>query len=361
MYQRGENSPGIIDRRFGGVGRVRGPSGTTDEKTFARIDAMLVELYDRGRIDLLRAIKQYFSTRGRAGLAPMVVFHAYATEGLASLPSVEGMAPLIDSMLDFVDTHDVSDAHKATMRSCVRHLARVGNSRSPISDLPDLVGQLRLSMREHARMFNLVRSTSMAFVRAKFKKHHPLWNDIAGLDPLSPKKKLPHYPKTPAELRAITARMESEAAAMAWTMAAGSMGIKEYWVDGWEVQSDRVRVFGEKRAGRDRFVPIIKGVTMVKPTLTVKQLRLALANADYGRMGLYDLRRSHSVWMEAAGIPRTRRRIYRGHGPKDVGDLYEHHEIEQFIADDSVRLSDYVNPEAKVRQEPTKVRFELVS
>lgn len=360
MYRRGEG-PGILDRRFGGVGRLRGPSGTTDERTFERVDKMLTELYERGRLDLLKAVKQYFTTRGRAGLAPMVVFHAYTTEGLNSLPSVEGMAPLVDSMRDWIDVHDVSEQHRKTMRSCVVHVAKAGHARSPISELPDIVSLLRLAMRDKPRMFNIVRSTAMAFVRAKFKKHHVLWNEIAGIDPLAVKNKRPHFPKTPDELRVIAGRLEKEAGDMAWSMAATGMGPKEYWIDGWEVQADRVRIFGEKREGRDRFVPLIKGVTLVKPTMTLKVFRVLLANADFGRMGVYDLRRSHSIWMEAAGIPRTRRRIYRGHGPRDVGDLYEWHEISAFIADDSVKLSRYVNPEQHVDEKPTTLRFELIS
>ena len=291
----------------------------------------------------------------------MCVFYAYTTEGMNGLPTAAGLEPLVQSMLDWIDVHDVSDAHKKTMRSCVRHIARIGNSHSPISDLPDLVGQLKMTMREHPRMFALVRSTALAFLRAKFKKHHPLWNDVAGIDPLIQRKKRPHYPKTPDELRAITARMDKDMAAMAWSMASTGMGPKEYWEDGWEVEADRVRIHGKKRDGRDRFVPLIRGIPLLKPIGTLKAFRSALANADFGRMGVYDLRRSHSNWMESAGIPRTRRRIYRGHGPRDVGDLYEHHEIEQFIADDSLRLSRYVNPEANVEQKATKLRFELIS
>lgn len=359
-YRRGKGSF-IIDRRFGGVGRIRLPSSTTDEKTFERIDTMLTELYDRGRIDLLRAIKQFGSTRGRSGLAPMVVWRAYMTEGLSLLPSAEGLALLVESMRDWIDVHDCSESHKKNMRSCVMHIAQVGNSRSPISDLPDIVSQLRLSMRDKPRMFNVLRSTAMAFLHAKFKRHHPLWNDVAGIDPLAQRKKRPHYPKTPDELRTITARMEEDTASMAWTMASTGMGPKEYWHDGFEELSDRVRIFGKKREGRDRFVPLVKGVSLVKPTMTLVAFRLALANADFGRMGVYDLRRSHSNWMESAGITRTRRRIYRGHGPKDVGDLYEHHEVQQFIADDSLRLTMYVNPEAIVKQEETPLRFELIS
>ena len=48
----------------------------------------------------------------------------------------------------------------------------------------------------------------------------------------------------------------------------------------------------------------------------------------------YDFRRTHSFWMESAGISRTRRRLYPGHGPQDVGDLYEGHEITAFLGED---------------------------
>jgi len=360
-YQRSKTSPFVIDRRFGGVGRIRLPSGTTDEKTFRRIDAMCVELYNRGRIDLLRAIKQFGSSRGRSGLAPMVVFAAFCNEGLSALPSPEGLAPLVQSMLDFIDSHDCSIVHKQTMRSCVRHIARVGNSHSPISDLPEIVGQLRIGMRDKPAMFNRLRATALAFTRARFKKHHPLWNDIAGVDPLAIKNRRPHYPKSPDELKTITARMDPAYSEMAWSMASTGMGPKEYIEGKWEIQGDRVAIHGTKREGRERFVPLIKGVPLVRPTGNLKAFRLALGSADFGRMGVYDLRRSYATWLEACGVPRTRMRMYMGHGARDVTDVYLWQEVKQFIADDSLRLSRYVNPEANVVHEPTKLRFELIS
>jgi len=56
----------------------------------------------------------------------------------------------------------------------------------------------------------------------------------------------------------------------------------------------------------------------------------------------YDLRRTYANWLEAAGIPRTRRRLYRGHGAQDVGDLYEAHEVAAFLADDATRLKKHI-------------------
>ncbi len=55
-----------------------------------------------------------------------------------------------------------------------------------------------------------------------------------------------------------------------------------------------------------------------------------------------DFRRRHSNWVEAAVIPRTRRRLYRGHGPKDVSDVYEEPEVSAALAEDRDRLLAYL-------------------
>ena len=63
----------------------------------------------------------------------------------------------------------------------------------------------------------------------------------------------------------------------------------------------------------------------------------------------YDLRRSYANWLEAAGIPRTRRRLYLGHGAGDVTGLYETHEVAAFLADDAQRLREYVAPGSRAK------------
>ena len=81
-------------------------------------------------------------------------------------------------------------------------------------------------------------------------------------------------------------------------------------------------------------------------------------------MGVYDLRRSYATWLEAAAIPRTRRKLYLGHGARTVTDLYEWVDVNEFIAGDSLKLSRYVNPDLGYIDpkmgEPTKPRFELM-
>ena len=52
----------------------------------------------------------------------------------------------------------------------------------------------------------------------------------------------------------------------------------------------------------------------------------------------YDLRRTYMKWLELAVIPRTRRRLYMGHGAKDVSDLYETYEVTEFLIADAKKI-----------------------
>ena len=47
--------------------------------------------------------------------------------------------------------------------------------------------------------------------------------------------------------------------------------------------------------------------------------------------------------MESAGIPRTRRKLYLGHGAADVTDLYERHEVEAFLLEDAKKLTEFLS------------------
>ena len=50
-----------------------------------------------------------------------------------------------------------------------------------------------------------------------------------------------------------------------------------------------------------------------------------------------------------AQIPRTRRRLYLGHGSADVTDRYEKHELSEYLVRDSERIRAYIqqNVESK--------------
>lgn len=322
-----------IDRRYGAVGRVRVRSGTTRRRTYDRILDMLGDLYEEGRLDILRGVRD-------GKLQPLDVLDAYRSKDLGRLPTAESVMNLERAWTDWCDHYDCSESHKTSIRQSLRYLLK-GQGPLTVGDLPCRVSDLRITLKAHPRTFNLLRSHAQAFSRRVLGKQHRIWSEIAAIDPLTVRPTMTKNPQTPAQLKALTDRMASEYAAIAWSLARTGMGPKEYWHDGWDVRTDRVLIHGVKRGGRERFVPLIGEVSV--PTVQYAAFRRALIKASDGKVTPYDLRRSFANWIEAAGVPRTRRRLYRGHGEQDIGDAYEWHEVDAFLAEDGQRIRDYIN------------------
>src|SRR5207249_9134360 len=59
MRRRHEHASFRVDRVFPSVGRINLVSGATTRAEHAKRDALLTELYDTGRLELLRAIKAH--------------------------------------------------------------------------------------------------------------------------------------------------------------------------------------------------------------------------------------------------------------------------------------------------------------
>jgi hypothetical protein len=75
-----------------------------------------------------------------------------------------------------------------------------------------------------------------------------------------------------------------------------------------------------------------------RPERGYQVFRIALGEASGETVEPYDCRRGYATWLEAAGIPRTRWRLYLGHGATTVTDLYERHQVDAFLAEDAERL-----------------------
>jgi integrase len=119
----------------------------------------------------------------------------------------------------------------------------------------------------------------------------------------------------------------------------------EYW-GRWHLKADRVHVEGTKRAGRVCDIPLVRSPAVPRMHRRTFEDGVRARSRD---LTPYDLRRTYANWLEAAGIPRTRRRLYLGHGAGDVTDLYETHEVTAFLADDAQRLRTYVAPESRAK------------
>lgn len=57
MHRTSPNGSYRLDRRFPGVGRIAVASGARTATEFQKRNALLTRLFDRGRLDLLRAIQ----------------------------------------------------------------------------------------------------------------------------------------------------------------------------------------------------------------------------------------------------------------------------------------------------------------
>lgn len=327
----------MIDRRFRGVGRIKRASGTKVPAVKRKLDRMLTALFDEGRLDILRLIRD-------GALTLLEVHDAYQRKALELLPTGATVAPLVKTMQAWVDglvvPTEASDDHVRAIGSTINYL-KAEREGATIADAPTLLEKLRESLgKDHPRSFNLARSHVMAFIRAKLKRSHPVWLACAAVEPRKVPKAKPRPELSPVEMRNWFPNQETDPLdAIAWSMVTTGMHAKEYW-GRWETKADRIVVHGTKRESRHRSIPFVQA-----PVVPQWKHRRTFENAFRDRTTAftpYDLRRSYARWMENAGIPRTRRRMYMGHSAKDVTDLYEAHELSSYLVEDAVKMRDWL-------------------
>lgn len=334
----------IIDRAFKGVGRIKKATGTTNPVLRRKLSRMLTALADDRRIDILRAIRD-------GHLSLLDVYAAYQQNALDALPTAATVRPLAAAMKNWIDglategpSPDCSVKHKASLETSRRYFERA-NPRAPIADIAAVLETLRESIgKQHPRTFNLCRSAALAFVRSTLKRSHPLYGAVQSVDPRPVKASRTHAPRTVEEMRSLFPNPDSDLVdGIAWGMATTGMGPGEYWGD-WSVRPDRIHIEGTKREGRVRDVPLVQRPVVPSIHRRTFEDKLRERSRDFT---VYDLRRTYATWMEDAQIPRTRRKLYMGHGKADITDLYEKREVTAFLATDAAKLRDFIGVHTK--------------
>jgi integrase len=316
----------VIDRQFRGVGRIKRATGSTDPEMFALLDAMLVTLHKSGRVDILQAVKS-------GALTILEVWSRYRLGELDRLPTVETMKPLKAALEEWLETADASDWHRKSRKYSVAAVLRLARKDATVQDLPNLLRTYQAKAKG-APMFNRTRAAMLAFVRDTIGRSHPIYGRLHDVRVRKEKARVGN-PQTVKQLEALAEALHPAFAAIAWGMALTGMGPGEFWGQ-WTTYRDRIHIKGTKREGRVRDIPYIRPIA--RPTRPYRSFLDALDEASGGDVLPYDLRRTFATWMEAAGIPRTRRKLYMGHGTTDVTDLYERHDVERFLADDAEKL-----------------------
>lgn len=326
----------IVDRKFSDVGRIKRASGTTDPTVFRKINRDLTRLHDDGRLDILRALRD-------KRLSFLEVRDAIQRRALDKLPTGKGAASLDEAWRAWMGTlvvpRDCSKKHKVTLEYTRRYLT--GHApKALVADLPRIVSEMRADLgQKHPRSFNMVKSNVQTFLRETVGRAHPLWLAVAAVEPRKYRKTKKRRGLEPDEmLKYFPAPDTDPIDDIAWSMATTGIHAEEYWGE-WHVKSDRIHVEGTKRGGRKRDIPLVRRPVVPWIARRTFEDKVRERTRD---IQVYDLRRTYSHWMEEAGIPRTRRRIYMGHGTKDVTDLYENAEVTRYLVEDAGRLSRFL-------------------
>jgi integrase len=324
----GDRGTLVIRRSFRGVGTIRLASGTKTVAQLKRYNAMLTDLADAGRVDLLRAV------RDRA----LTVADLFASWGRAkdrgALPTSGSIAPLAASFEKWLKSLNRSANHIATYRSAMK---QIKPGKATVAELPGLLEayRARAAAAGHPQMFRQARSACLAFLR---RRDHALYSQIRDVEPLPIGESAPGHPQTVAQALAILAGLPAPWGAYWWTMCLTGMGPREYFVTAWELEDAWVAVHGTKRASRNRRVPLIADQTYTRPEHggTWKQYRAGLA--AFG-VTPYDARRTFATWCEDAGIPERRISMWLGHTRQNVTQLYTRRELDGFLKADGAALS----------------------
>lgn len=325
----------IIDRTFKGVGRIKIRTGTKLPAVRRKFSRMLTTLADEGRIDMLRALRD-----GRIHI--MQLHDAYQRKTLDQLPSAETARPLAPAMRDWIESFGATK-HAVSLETSLSYLEGAKAS-ALVSDLPQLLMTLRVTLgRSHPRSFNMLRSAASGFIRQTLTRSHPLYAQVLAVELVAVRKTKRHRPLTVAEMRAWFPNPQTDDLdAIAWGMATTGMGAGEYY-GRWSVLLDRVHVEGTKTEHRERDVPLL--LPPAVPRMHRRTFEDKLRQRTSRAMTPYDLRRTYANWMEAAGILRTRRKLYMGHSAGDITGGYELHEVSAFLAEDGRSLRQFIGLE----------------
>ena len=336
-----------LDRVFPGLGRIAVYTRTTRRSVFNELDAMLTVLFTAGRYDLLGELRDAAKRPLGQRLTPLFLLDAFRRGRLDQLPTTTSLRPLVESFRAWTVGGNTrkgepwSRWYAQAHRSVEHRIIAKARPGAPVAELPLLLAVHRRAYANRKKTFDNDRTILLGFARDVCGRQSACYLQVAAVEPYRPGRMNKTHPQTVAELTAWTtapdadtaAKVDPDTAACCWAMATTGMGPGEYW-GSWERRLDRIVIHGTKREARERVVPDL-GRCTEPPRISRQAFEDRLAEQTGGAFKPYDLRRTFVNWLEEAGVKRTRRRIYLGHKVRDVTDLYEDHDVTQFLREDA--------------------------
>lgn len=335
-----------IDRRFRGIGRIKKSSGTSDRAVYRRMLVMLDELYEMPKWEILKDIQS-------GVVSPLEVYNSYKTHKLENVSSAATVKLLNPTLFEWANGHDVAESTRAAYAETFRAMLRCAPVDGKVNDLPGVLGRFRkvCAQRQTHRTFNMCRSAVQAYLRTTLRRSHRLWVDVADIPPFDTKaRKRPGNPQTVAQMLELMTRLSPKFRQVAWSIFTTGMGTKEY-LGPWEASGGGLHIGGTKREMRNRVIPLVG--YPIRHHIHSRSFAQVLQRASGGKVQPYDIRRSFAKLMEDAGITRTRRRIYMGHKIGDVTEIYERHEVDQYLGSDAKILQEFIARETEAASNST--------
>lgn len=323
----GDRGTLMIDLMFKGIGRVQRASGTNDPTFLADLKAMLRTLAKGPRRDLIAAVRD-------GHLTPLQVWEFHRTGKILEAPSAAELAPLKEALERWHKGYDCSKEHRAGLHRAIVRLLKVTPKGAVIHDLPALLRDLREADLEAGkrRAFNLTRDMARAFARTIFNVRHPLYFAVCDVPPLKMTAE-PILAKPWPVIEALATTMKS-GGEMVLSLASSGMRRAEYWSERWRIEGILIRLRGVK-GEKMRVMPLL--IPPVTPFLQPAWLLHRMEEASGETITIHALRHAYAHLLEEAEIPRTRRKIYMGHGRK-FEELYTWHEVTEYIREDRAKL-----------------------
>ncbi len=305
------------------VGRIYRATGLKDDQAgrrqLVRLKAACHTLKQLGRLDLLEAIRD-------GQVHPLRLLEAQGREQLTRLPTPEQLRPFAPLARVWAEQTANPDSRRNRL-AVLRHLGAVGS----IGDLPARVAVVLEELAATPAQANRVREQALAFIRDTMGPTHALHLALEAIPRLTTRPVRRKIHLTVAQFHAKLSELGPARDAF-WGMCLTGMNPKEAW-GAWEVDGPAVAIHGTKAKGRERVVPWLAPIA--KPTVSRDVLIWWLNKA-----GLYPYcaRHSYSRWLDEAGLPIWRQRVYMGHAAGHQTEEYQRGDMRSYLVGDGALL-----------------------
>ena len=346
----------MIDRRFRGIGRIKVASGTLSKPTINMYNAALTDLFNTGQFEPLRALKEKWKVGRGETVTPKMVYDWWR-DRTQSVPWAKGSINAHEALKAFIDNK--GGARRLADTTCRMYQARLNvlEDKYTISALAlrEVPQVLEKYQRECEAMqppqetaFRNTRAFVQGCVGDTLGEDSDTYKAIVKMGLVVAKgiiRKQRNNPFTPADLDvALRNCDDKEFKNILWFMCCVGCGPKEFFVDGWQFESDKlIRVYGVKNHKRyNRPVPVVFRKLRPDPKAIGVRMFYKKFLQLFPSHTPYDCRRTFQTWCLKAGIDRMHFKVYAGHS-LSISEHYTEEDVERWIDKDRVLLADYIN------------------